>query len=298
MVPTEQFQNLIAMLAAAALPDDATVDDWRLGYDALGAMLPMATGVEVTPVDAGGVPGEMAASPAAEHRHILYLHGGGYVIGSLDSHRSMATHLAAAAAADVLLLDYRRAPEAPFPAALEDAVLAYGWLLECGADPARTVVAGDSAGGGLTVATLLALRDRGIALPAAGVCLSPWTDLACTAESITTRAAADPMVRSVDLERWASTYLAGADPRDPLASPLYADLAGLPPLLVHVGGREVLHDDATRLAERARAAGVETELLVEDEMIHVWHFFAGMVPEADEALARVAAFIRARARAR
>jgi epsilon-lactone hydrolase len=256
-----------------------------------GAPLPEDT--RSTPVDAGGVPSEWVEAPGGSAATtILYLHGGGYTVGSVRTHRALVARLAAATGGRGLTVDYRLAPEHPFPAAVEDAVTAYGWLVRGDVDPASIVVAGDSAGGGLTVALLVALRDAGAQLPAAGVCISPWVDLACTGESMTTRAAADPMVQRAGLLPMAAAYLSGQDPCTPLASPLYADLRGLPPLLVHVGTAETLLDDATRLAERARAAGVAVDLEAWDDMIHVWHAFAPLLPEADDGVARVGEWVR------
>ena len=290
---SEALENIVTMLRAQAGERghaEMTVAEWRAAYDGLGALLPAAEGVGAEHVDAGGVRAEWIG--AGDGPVVVYLHGGGYCIGSLDSHRSMLTHLASAVDGRVLAVDYRLAPEHPFPAALDDACSAYRWIVAGGADPARVVVAGDSAGGGLTLATLVALRDAGDALPAAGVCLSPWADLTQSGATISEKAAADPMVRAEDLERWAAAY-AGADhdPGSPGLSPLFADLCGLPPLLVEVGAAEVLLDDARRLAERARAAGVDVTLFEGEDLIHVWHFFAGAVPEADEGIDRVARFI-------
>jgi phosphinothricin tripeptide acetyl hydrolase len=175
---------------------------------------------------------------------------------------------------------------------VEDCTAAYRWLLSTGVDPARLVIVGDSAGGGLTVATLVALRDAGEPLPKAAVCLSPWVDLELLGESMTTKAEIDPMLlREVGLQ-WAKAYLGDAHPRTPLASPLYADLTGLPPLLIQVGTAETLLDDATRLAERAKSAGVDVALEVWDDMIHVWQFFAARLPEGQQAIDRIGEFIR------
>jgi acetyl esterase/lipase len=241
------------------------------------------------------VPAAWVVAPGAETgRVLLYLHGGGYVVGSINTHRDLAGRLSRAAAARVLLIDYRLAPEYPHPAAVEDATAAYRWLLRHGATPAHTVIAGDSAGGGLTVATLVALRDAGEALPAAGVCISPWVDLEGIGESMTTKASVDPIVQHQGLVWFADLYLGGANPRTPLAAPLYADLHGLPPLLIHVGAAETLLDDATRLAERAKTAGVDVTLEVWEEMIHVWHLFAAMLPEGQQAIERLGAYIRQR----
>jgi acetyl esterase/lipase len=223
---------------------------------------------------------------------MLYLHGGGYVIGSITTHRELAGRLSRAAAARVLIIDYRLAPEHPYPAAVEDATTAYRWLLQNGAMPARTVIAGDSAGGGLTVATLLALRDAGEPLPAAGVCLSPWTDMEGIGESMRTKAGVDPIVQRAGLLHFADLYLHGADPRSPLAAPLYANLQGLPPLLIQVGTRETLLDDATRLATRAQAEGVEVTLEPWEDMIHVWQLFAPLLPEGQQAIERIGEYVR------
>ncbi|MEW6298937.1 MAG: alpha/beta hydrolase [Thermodesulfobacteriota bacterium] len=257
------------------------------------SMFPSAAETRCTPVDAGGVRAEWVAAPgAAEDRVVLYLHGGGYVMGSINTHRELAARLSRAAGARVLVLDYRLAPEHPFPAAVEDATAAYRWLLSQGIKPNRVVVAGDSAGGGLTLATLLALRDAKDPLPAAGVCISPWTDMEGAGASMTTRAKADPIVQKEMLLNMAKLYLGGKDPKTPLAAPLHADFRGLPPLLVQVGDAETLLDDATRVAERAKAAGVKVDLEVWDEMIHVWHLFAPVLPEGQQAIDKIGKFVR------
>jgi monoterpene epsilon-lactone hydrolase len=249
--------------------------------------------VRCDPVDAGGVPAEWITAPnVVPERVVYYLHGGGYVIGSINTHREMISRLSRAASARVLIIDYRLAPENPFPAALDDSVAAYHWLLSVGVDPARLIIAGESAGGGLTVATLVALRDAGEPLPRAGVCLSPWVNLEQLGESVATKEGMDPLVdRDIGLT-WAKAYLGGIDPRTPLASPLYADLTGLPPLLIQVGTAEILFDDARRLADRARAAGVDVTLEPWDDMIHMWHFFAAMLPEGQQAIDRIGEFVR------
>src|SRR5690606_2652253 len=239
-----------------------------------------------------GVPAEWIGT--GEGPVVVYVHGGGYCIGSLNSHRPMLTHLAAATGGRVLAVDYRLAPEHPHPAALDDACTAYRWALAQGIDPARTVIAGDSAGGGLTLATLVALRDAGDPMPAAGVCLSPWADLTQSGATMEEKADVDPMVHAQDLDRWTKAYAGGADPASPSISPLFADLSGLPPLLIEVGTAEVLLDDARRVAARAGDVGVDVTTYEGPDLIHVWHFFAGAVPEADEGIQRVAAFIRDR----
>jgi acetyl esterase/lipase len=194
----------------------------------------------------------------------------------------------------VLALDYRLAPEHPFPAALDDALAAYRWLLAEGADPRRIAVMGDSAGGGLAFSLLLRLRDQGAPLPAAAVALSAWTDLALTGASLRLNAAADPMLNAEDLPKLAACYLASADPRDPYASPLYGDATGLPPTLIQAGSDEILHDDSTRMADRLRAAGCEVELEIWPRMPHAWHLFAPVLPEARRAIERIGAFVRGR----
>jgi monoterpene epsilon-lactone hydrolase len=225
---------------------------------------------------------------------VLYLHGGGYVIGSPRSHRHLAAAIASAAAASALLLDYRLAPEHPYPAAVDDATAAYRWLLDQAIAPEHVVIAGDSAGGGLTVATLLALRDARVPLPAGGVCISPWVDLTCGGGSYRTKAGVDPIVGQAGVAEMAKAYLGNVSPRTPLASPLFADLDGLPPLLIHVGSDEVLLDDAVQLAARAKAAGVETTIEVWERMIHVWHWFLPMLDEAHAAVEAIGRFTRAR----
>jgi acetyl esterase/lipase len=267
----------------------------RAGFEMLAGMLPPAADVTCDKIAVAGRSAEWVATPGVDaERVILYLHGGGYVIGSIATHRDLASRLSRATGHRSLLIDYRLAPEDPHPAAVEDATAAYRWLLAQGLDPARIVVAGDSAGGGLAVATLVALRDAGDPLPAAGVCLSPWVDLEGVGESMTARAHRDPMVQRDPLLRMAAMYLGGADPRTPLAAPLHADLRGLPPLLVQVGHAETLHDDATRLAERAHAAGVDVTLEAWEDMIHVWQIFAPMLPEGQQAIDAIGEWVRKR----
>lgn len=194
----------------------------------------------------------------------------------------------------MLGLNYRLAPENPFPAAVDDAVAGYRWLLGQGYKPSKIAVAGDSAGGGLTVATLVAIREAGLPLPAAGVCQSPWVDLEGIGESMTTRAKVDPVVQREGLNGMAQGYLQGKDPRTPLAAPLYADLKGLPPLLIQVGDAETLLDDSNRLTERAKAAGVQVKIEVWPEMIHVWQLFASFLPEGQQAVDVIGKFIAER----
>jgi monoterpene epsilon-lactone hydrolase len=274
-------------------PPDIT--EARKGYSSLGKMIPIADGAMVEDVDANGVACEWIATPKSEAgRVVLYLHGGCYVIGSRRSHRSMLSRLADTSGGRVLSVEYRLAPEHAHPAAMDDAVNVWRWLLAQGVAPGRVAFAGDSAGGGLVLATLVAARDAGLPMPAAAVCLSPWTDLELTGVSVRENADTDAMLREDDLRYYASLYLADQSPRAPLASPLHADLRGLPPLLLHASTTEVLRDDSARLADRARAAGVDVTFEEFDSLLHVWHFFAGMARVSDEAMGRVADFVRAR----
>jgi len=251
----------------------------------------------VTPVDVAGIAAEWVCAPGVQQdRVLLYLHGGGYVIGSVDTHRGLIARLSKAANCRALALDYRLAPEHRYPAAVEDATKAYRWLLSQGIAPGKIAIAGDSAGGGLTMATLVALRDAGDPLPAAAAPISPWVDLEGTGESMKTRVDVDPMVEPSGLFGMAKIYLGDADPRQPTASPVHAELSGLPPLLIQVGDLETLLDDSTRLAARAKAAGVDATLEVWPEMVHVWHLFAPMLPEGREAIARIGAFLQEKTR--
>jgi acetyl esterase/lipase len=234
--------------------------------------------------------GEAPASGA--QRTVLYCHGGGYYFCSPRTHRSIAFGLATRANAPVFSLDYRLAPEHRFPAALDDATAAYRQLIAEGTAPASIVIAGDSAGGGLALATLVALRDAGDPLPAGGLLFSPWTDLAATGASIVDNDGADPMFSGPAIARAAKVYLGEMPPTHPYASPLYADLRGLPPLFIMAGSTEVLLDDSRRVADNARAAGVDCELEVWKKMPHVWPIFAPFIPEANRALDSAAAFVR------
>ena len=280
----------------ATLPPAQTVAERRTMYDKAQYVFKLPADSTVEAVTAGGVPAEwIVAKGAATDAAVLYLHGGGYVIGSPRSHRHLAGAIARAAGVACLSPDYRLAPEHPFPAAVDDALAAYRWLLETRRIAARRiVVAGDSAGGGLTVALLLAARQAGLSLPGGAVCISPWTDMTASGKSYETKAAADPMVTRAGLEEMKQAYVGGGDPRAPLASPLLADLRGLPPLLIHVGSEEVLLDDAVGLADRARAAGVEATLEVWEPMIHVWHWFLPWLDEAQAAVEKIGGFVRAR----
>jgi len=222
---------------------------------------------------------------------VLYLHGGGYIFVSPKTHRQALIAMAKAFSARVYGLDYRLAPEHPFPAAVEDADRAYQWL-QRQFPASQIVLAGDSAGAGLAIATAVGVRDRGLEPPVAIVGFSAYADLAVTGDSVEANAASCAMFTSRGLREAAAMYLAGADPRDPRASPLYADLSGLPPMLLFASRHEMLRDDTLRLAERARAAGVNVEVVVRDRLPHVWPIFVSILPEAREAFTRVATFAR------
>ena len=291
-MPSEQLDMLVKMLKLRLPEEQPLIEEARALFEEMATTFPLADDIRCEPVQANSVSAEWITAPGAdEERVVFYLHGGGYAIGSINTHRNLASRVSRAASARCLLIDYRLAPEHLHPAAVEDAMAGYRWLLSNGINPARIAIAGDSAGGGLTVATLVALRDAKEPLPAAAVCLSPWVDLEGTGESMTTKAEIDPLVRPDGIEMMAKYYLGDADPRTPLASPLYAELNDLPPLLIHVGTAEVLLDDSTRLAERARAAGVDVVLEPWEDMIHVWHYFASLLPEGQQAIERIGDFI-------
>lgn len=245
----------------------------------------------ISPARVGGVFGEWVDGPLDAKNVLLYLHGGGYFACSAESHRPITVAFARQGFR-VLAPNYRLAPENQFPAAVDDSVSAYRGLLGEGYSPAQIVVAGDSAGGGLALALLLMLRSEHVPLPAGAAVFSPWTDLAATGDSIRTNADRCAMFHGPDIGLSARYYLGDVDPRNPLASPLYADLAGLPPLLIHVGADEVLRDDSTRLAERAREAGVRVELKVWPVVPHAWQLAAHRIPEARESLSESAEFLR------
>ncbi|MEQ9089094.1 MAG: alpha/beta hydrolase [Alphaproteobacteria bacterium] len=273
-----------------------TPEEMRADFRASAAKLYKASReVGRTTLDADGIPAEEVTPLSRSiRRTVLYLHGGGYVLGSAETHRPITEALAGQADARIIAPDYRLAPEHKFPAAVEDAVRVYRWLLAEGTAPADIAVAGDSAGGGLAFALCLALRDRDIDLPGAVVGLSPWTDLTGSGDSVKSNAWSDPMLKPDGIENLATTYLApGEDRTTPLASPLFGKFNGFPPTLIHVGSSEILLDDSTRLAEKLIEAGVEVELDIWDGMPHVWHLMAAQLPEARGALAKIATFLKA-----
>ncbi|MBI2426196.1 MAG: alpha/beta hydrolase [Candidatus Hydrogenedentes bacterium] len=288
---TQQLEWIVARLRERLKHMPKSVEESRTEYETYTEKLRVGPDVQREPVNADGVPAHWVCTPnAREERTILYLHGGGYILGSTTTHLSLIGNIARACEARCLSVDYRLAPEAPHPAALEDATAAYLWLLKQGVAPEQIILMGDSAGGGLSAATLAHLREQGLPLPAAAVLLSPWVDLEATGESAETRAAEDPLIVKRGIQIFARLYLGGKDTRTPLAAPLYADLHGLPPVLIQVGTAEVLLDDSTRLAARLQESGVRMELRIYDGMIHVWQMYAGLVDEADAAIAEIGAF--------
>jgi len=240
-------------------------------------------------ISAHGVAAEWIEAPDSDSGVILYLHGGAYALASLNTHRELVARLVRATNMRALAVKYRLAPEHPFPAALEDSLAAYRWLLDQGIDPSQIIIAGDSAGGGLALATMISLRDAGEPLPAGAVCISPWTDLALTGASVKNKDKLDPILDSETIARYARYYAGAHETTTPLISPLYADLSGLPPLLIQAGTDEILLDDATRCAERARAAGVDVTLEVWDGMFHVFQMVP-ILPETRKAVEQIARF--------
>lgn len=293
-MPSTAFNSLVAMMRARPVNRDATIAELRDRFERMTPLLGAPpSGVKITQEILAGRNAERYTPVSAPgDAVVLFFHGGGYCIGSLTTHRSFVARLAEASRVTWMAFDYRLAPEHRFPGAVDDAVAAYRALRKEGCAANRIVIAGDSAGGGLTLAAIAALRDSGDALPAAGVCLSAWTDLAMTGASIDAKALDDPMLAPWELHGFARHYLNGSDARNSLASPLYADFRGFPPLLTHVGDAEILRDDSARLAQRARDAGVEVTYLLAPEMVHVWHFFAALIPEGEAALQQVGQYVK------
>lgn len=267
--------------------------EYRRREEALARHQPRPRGARIEPVNAGGIPAlwlRPRRLEAGDSRTILYFHGGGYVAGSSSTHRDLAARISRACGVRVLLVDYRLAPEHPYPAAFEDGLRSFRWLRENGVAAAEIVIGGDSAGGGLALATLLALRDGGEEPAKAAFLLSPWLSQIPDGESYTTRAEADPFVTKEHVLACAMAFLGSTDPRELVL--FDKDLRGLPSLLVQVGEDEILLSDSLRLVERARAAGVETSLEIWEEMWHVFQSFAVIVPEAGDAIGRIGAFVR------
>lgn len=283
------------MLRQSQLPLNTPVPEIRAVSEQFAGFFPPAEGVAVAVTERDGPKGEwLTPETPVPNAALLYLHGGGYAFGSPRSYRHLTTRLAAATGLTTLALDYRLAPENPYPAAVEDAVRAYAHLLEMGIPAGGIAVAGDSAGGGLAVALLLASKRDGLPMPGYAVLFSPWLDLACTGDSVRERAGRDPLIRPEDLTRFARLYLGENLPESPLASPLYGDLGGLPEMAVYVGTEEVLFDDAERFVAKARRMGASVAYSVRERMPHIWPFFAPMLPEAVETIAEVGQSVRSK----
>jgi monoterpene epsilon-lactone hydrolase len=290
-----ELQVVLDLLKANPPVQGSDIATMRETMDAMLTLMPPAEDMTFAPVDAGGVPAEWSSADVADSgRVVIYFHGGAYVMGSVATHRNLVAHIARRSGARVLNVDYRLGPEHPFPAAVEDAVAAYRFVLASGVPAAKVAIAGDSAGGGLTAACLVALRDAGEALPGAAVCISPWLDLSQSFGSWQSKAELDPMLEVEQIQTCADAYLDGADPKTPTASPIFADLQGLPPLLVQVGTSETLLDESIEFTKRAKAAGVDATIDVAQDMVHVWHAFADLLPEGREALDDLAAFLDAK----
>ena len=290
----QEIAQLRGLLAEGGVDFTAPPAIERENFEGMLGSFPADPALITAPREVGGVPGLWADAPDAGAAGVLlYLHGGGYTLGSARSYRQLAASIAAAAGTALFSADYRLAPEHPFPAASDDAVAAYRGLLDVGIPATEIVLGGDSAGGGLVVATLARLREEGIALPSGAFAISPWTDLTLSGETMRSKAASDPSLTAEGLRAAAAHYLAGTDPRTPTVSPVFADLAGLPPLLIEAGESEILLSDASRLATRAAEAGVDVRLHVWPGLMHDWPLFAFMLSEGRDAIDEIAAFVRA-----
>tara|TARA_B100001250_G_scaffold410083_1_gene435798 strand:+ start:5562 stop:6458 length:897 start_codon:yes stop_codon:yes gene_type:complete len=285
-----EYHRIRDIIASRRVSSDRPInlEKFRANMEITARDLP--GGVSATMVDAGGVPAELQMTPDAENL-IIYFHGGGYIGGSIASHRNLTGNLALQSRSRVLSVEYRLAPEHPHPAAVEDAVTSYQWALSEGYEPRNIALAGDSAGGGLTAACLIALRNKQLPMPAAGVLISPWLDMSLTGETMVSNDERDSSISAMSMPRTRELFVSEAQLKDPLASPLEADLEGLPPLLIQVGDEEILLSDSERFNKKAIQAGVEVELRVWPEMFHVWHACVGLFEEAKLAIDEMAQFI-------
>jgi acetyl esterase/lipase len=280
-------------LAAPAADPEWTPEDQRALIEEWQVLTAEPGGVDYLEIDAGGVPAMWAVPKgAAEDRVVLSIHGGGFISGSMYTHRKMFAHLAKAIGARALIVGYRLLPEGVHPVPVDEVLAGYRWLLDQGIDARHIAFTGDSAGGGLAVAAQVRGRDQGLPLPAAAMLMSPWVDMAVTGETMLSNSGKDALFNKLWVAEMATTFLGGADPRDPHASPVYADLAGLGPIYIQVGDQELLLDDSRRLAERAETAGVDVRLDVFPEQQHTFQMMAGRAPEADDAIRRLAEWVR------
>jgi epsilon-lactone hydrolase len=291
-MPDQDLIELLKMIAANPLPTD--LDALRLAVDSDAERFPLDPDIRVErTLVASGVPGEWTWTAAADStRAVLYLHGGGYMFGSILSHRHLVAEIGRLSDSRTLAIDYRRSPENPFPAAVDDAMASYRFLLNERYEPHRIALAGDSAGGGLIVSTLVAIKEASLPQPACGWLISPWVDMEASGETFVSRANADPIAKREMIVNFAQAYLNGADPRSPLASPLYSNLRGIAPLLIQVGASEVLLDDSLKLARAAGAADVSVRLEIWPEMIHIWHVFHRILADGRKAVQAGAKFLR------
>jgi epsilon-lactone hydrolase len=288
-----QRDALNSLMIDSPLDVGGDITDQRVVLNQMLTAHPLPDDVVVSPLTLEGVPAlSVEIDGQASDCTVLYFHGGVFAMGSAQESLGLASDLARRANMRVVTVDYRLAPEDPYPAAADDAIAAYRGLLDAEGDSARIAIAGESAGGNLAMVTLLSIRDSALPMPFAGVLMSPWSDLAVTGESSTSKADIDPALTAPALRTRARDYLGELDPASPLVSPIYADLTGLPPLLIQAGSHEILLDDATRLAAKAAADDVAVTLDITPEVPHVFQAFAGMLDEGDEALDRAAAFLR------
>ena len=286
------IEKLMQTLRERGLPDGLSLDERRARMEDIGTRFPAPQSASINPVKIAERPAEWVCDPDTDDgRVMLYVHGGGYVQGSLASHRNLVFEIARSMKGKVLNLDYRLAPEHPFPAAVEDTVNAWAELLEMGIDPKKASFGGDSAGGGLVIAALVSARDKGLPMPSCACCISPWTDLVGSGRTMDTKALEDPMVNRAALEFFSDFYADKEDKSHPLISPLFADLAGLPPLLIQVGTAETLLDDSRRLATRARYAGVDVSYAEWEGMPHIWHIFAPLLEKSRKAIIELGEFV-------
>ena len=279
------MKRLIRKTVKPLLSPETTIETQRFLADIGLQLNVLPKGTHIVATEIAGRYAEWVSHEEVSTEHVvLYFHGGAYNIGSAKSHRNLTAHLAKAMQCPILVLDYRLAPEHPFPAALSDATSAYQWLLDHDHEPEHIAIAGDSAGAGLVMATALELKQRNLPMPAVLGAISPWVDMTMSGESVTSKAELDPMIRKDWLDEMINNYAIDVDPASPLCSPIFADLAELPPIFIQVGSDEILLDDAVRLAQRAEATGTPVELQIWEDMWHVWHFQAGILPESDQAI--------------
>ena len=291
---SKEMENVIKILRESIQSMELSVEAVREGLDQLSTLSKLPKDVKCEPVNVGGIPAEWITTPGSNNNQvILYFHGGGFVAGSIKTHRDLVSRISRVSKARILIIDYRLAPEHPFPAGLDDCVSAYKWLInDEKIAPENIIVAGDSAGGGLTIGLFGKLKEENIPFPAAGVCLSPGTDATMSGESYRTKVELDPFLSPEICEFMMKQYLGDTDPRSPYLSVLTADLQGFPPLLIQVGSSEVLLSDSILLAERAKSFGVDVKLEIWDDMIHVFQAFAAFAPESREAIEKIGEFTR------